>query len=110
MRHGLARRLEEWSRAREGDRESLAEILERHLTRIQMEIESTRRAQLLRELARLCEDEFRDPARAFTLLIAAPHEEPRRAAWNHLERLAVLCDGWSELVVELSRAVPELPP
>jgi golgin subfamily B member 1 len=86
------------------------EVLDRHLADIQAEDSTEQRAHLLKELARTCENEWRDPERAFAVLLAAYREQPERALWGHLERLAELADGWSELVDILGDAVPRLEP
>src|SRR4051812_16234486 len=88
--------------------EDFTPVLEKYLARIHGADSPIDRARLLRELSRLCEDELHDPARALTASLAAYREQPLRAAWNNLERLAGVADGWSDLVSTLEEAAPEL--
>ena len=90
--------------------EDFTPVLEKYLARIHGTDSPVDRARLLRELSRLCEDEMHDPARALTASLAAYREQPQRAAWSNLERLAGIADGWSELVSALEEAAPELAP
>jgi tetratricopeptide (TPR) repeat protein len=92
----------------EAGRDDDAQILERYLTRIQEHESAEERARLLRELSRVCENDLNDPARAFAASLAAYREQPQRAAWNNLERLAASADGWSDLTTALSDAVTDL--
>src|SRR4051812_48854814 len=83
-------------------------LIDQYLRRIEDETAPEARAKLLRELAWLFENEVRDPARALTARLAAYREQPQRAAWSGLERLADAVDGWSELVGEVAASIPDL--
>jgi tetratricopeptide (TPR) repeat protein len=92
------------------DEEDIAQILDDALARIQAERDPAQRAERLRDLARYFEHRRGDPARALTALIAAYREQPRRAAWEKLERLAEAAGAWGELLPELRASLDELAP
>jgi tetratricopeptide (TPR) repeat protein len=85
------------------------QLIESYLARVATETEPPVRAQLLRQLSWLFENQVRDPTRALTARLAAYREQPQRSAWSSLERLAAVVDGWAELIGELSESVSELP-
>jgi tetratricopeptide (TPR) repeat protein len=89
-----------------GNPERLVEVL---MGRVEIEVESERRASILREVANIFEKDVGDLPRAFTALTAALREDPAdEDTAAAAERLALETDGWAELVADLSEVVPEI--
>jgi tetratricopeptide (TPR) repeat protein len=88
------------------DHEKLVEL---YLGRVGVELEASRRAHMLLEVARLFENEVGDLAKAFTALLAGYKEDPQPNVWTELERLASATGMWTELLSELAEVVPTLP-
>jgi tetratricopeptide (TPR) repeat protein len=97
--------LEERMRRR-GDPEKLIELW---VGRVAIEPEARRRAELLGDVARVLEDELRDPGRALAARLASYAEAPARGAWEKLESLAAATGQWTELTDELRAHLTELP-
>jgi tetratricopeptide (TPR) repeat protein len=84
-------------------------LVEALMGRVESEPEASRRAAMLREVARVFEQETGDLPRAFTALTAALREDPSdEDAVVQAERLAQETDGWGELVADLSEMVPHI--
>jgi len=90
----------------DGDADRLVESL---LARVEIEGEASKRAALLRDVARAFEDLHGDLPKAFTALTAALREDPANTgAVDDAERLARETDGWAELVGDVSQIAGEI--
>jgi tetratricopeptide (TPR) repeat protein len=89
-----------------GVSDRLVEVL---MGRAEVEADSPTRAKLLREVARIFEEQIGDLPRAFTALTAALRENPAdEEVINAAARLAQETDGYGELVADLSELVPQI--
>ncbi len=77
-----------------------AEVVDRHLARVEATDESTEKAQILRELADTLERERGDSERAIVVRLAAFAEAPLAADLDPLLRLAGATDRWAELPLD----------
>jgi hypothetical protein len=79
-----------------------ADTLEALLEKAAAEPSSTRRAEVLGELARVFEEKRKDPDRALTTLLAAFRLMPGTRFAQRIERLAETTGRWEEVAEELS--------
>jgi golgin subfamily B member 1 len=91
---------------RDADHEKLVEY---YLGRSEVEPSPNRRVELLVALAQLFDRELGDLDRAFTVLLSAHKQAPRRDLWDDLERLADYTGRLAELEAELVESLPQLP-
>jgi tetratricopeptide (TPR) repeat protein len=79
-----------------------AKLVELWVGRTAVEADPRRRATLLADAAGLFERELADPPRAIAALLAAYEEQPSRALWEHLERLAASTGRFAELAATVA--------
>jgi tetratricopeptide (TPR) repeat protein len=82
--------------------EKLAEVLGQRATAT---VDGTQAASLYRRLARICEDELRDDARAIDAYVKASEQDETRETLLALDRLYARCERWDGLLDVLERRI-----
>ncbi|MFH2010897.1 MAG: tetratricopeptide repeat protein [bacterium] len=82
-------------------------VVDVYLMRLELTEETAARVTLLKEVARIYEQEIGDLGKAFSAAIAAGQEDPgNEAIANEMERYAEATEQWSDLVAALNEIAP----